>query len=74
MKIKNENYKEPDFEDVIEKSDDSEFETGQGYEDTPAKKLICKKCKGDKWIVGKGDYWTGVKCPNCLYELCVHEG
>lgn len=63
-----------DYDDVIEETEVDEFEIGQSYSDIPDKKIICKKCGSDKWIVGKGDYHTSVKCPNCKYEICIHEG
>lgn len=51
-----------------------EFEIGQGYEEIPARKVICIKCGTDRFILGKGNYYTALKCPNCLYEICIHEG
>lgn len=74
MKEKNENYQEPIPDDVIEVSDCDEFEIGQSYDIEPAKKLICKKCKNDKFFVGCGDHYTAIKCPICKYELMIHEG
>lgn len=63
-----------DFDDVLKTTRDKEFTIGQCYEEKPAKKLQCKKCKGDKFIVGQGSYYTAIKCPVCLYELCIHDG
>jgi len=51
-----------------------DFESGQAYENKPAKTLVCKKCKSKRFIVGTGSYITIIKCENCGYELCVHEG
>jgi hypothetical protein len=62
------------FDDVLEKTEDEEFTIGQSYEEKPAQKLQCKKCKSDKFIVGQGSYYTAIKCPVCLYEICIHEG
>jgi DNA-directed RNA polymerase subunit RPC12/RpoP len=74
MKKYNENYEEPNFEDVIEKTDVDEFEIGQGYDAVPDKKIRCKKCGSTEFIVGVGDYHTAIKCPKCKWELCIHEG
>ncbi len=74
MKKKNENYKESYFDEVVEFSQEDEFEIGQCYEDIPAHKLRCKKCGGDKFIVGQGSYYTAIKCPTCLWEKSIHEG
>ena len=53
---------------------EGDFEIGQCYEETPAKTLICKKCKSKKFIVGQGNYFTAIKCEKCEYEICIHEG
>ena len=74
MKKLNKNYNEPLYEDVIKETNCREFEIGQEYEGVPDKKIKCKLCGSDKWIVGRGDYHTSVKCPNCKYELCIHDG
>ena len=77
MKKLNDEYKEPDFDDVLEEVLDDEFEIGPGLTergDLPDKKIVCKKCGSDKWIVGVGDYHTAIKCPNCKYEMCIHSG
>jgi len=36
--------------------------------------LVCKVCGTDKLQVGRSTYYTAVKCPECEYEICVHEG
>lgn len=74
MKKINNDYDEPEFDDVLAKSEDDLFEIGQSYEETPVKKILCKKCGSDKWFVGKGSYYTAIKCPECLYEICIHNG
>lgn len=45
-----------------------------GYHKKPAKTIICKRCGSDKFHVGSDDFWTGIKCPNCGWELAIHEG
>lgn len=74
MKKKNNKYKEPAYKEVIEETEEDEFEIGQCYEDEPAKKLKCKKCGGGKFMVGVGSYYTAIKCENCRWELCIHNG
>lgn len=74
MKEKNRDYKEPEFEEVLEETDEDEFVIGQVYEDKPDKKLVCKKCGTDKFIIGAGTYHTSIKCPNCKYEKTIHDG
>jgi len=37
--------------------------------------LFCKQCGENKFYVGKnGKYYTAIKCINCEWELCIHEG
>lgn len=74
MKRKNNNYEEPEYEDVISETKDDEFEIGQIYENHPAKKIKCKKCGCDNFIIGIGSYYTAIKCPICKWELCIHDG
>ncbi len=62
-------YSETLFEEV----DDDTFHIGQ-YDEEPAKKLRCKKCGSEEFIVGSGEYFTAIKCPVCGWEKCIHEG
>jgi predicted Zn-ribbon and HTH transcriptional regulator len=62
------------FEELLEKISQSDWHTGQSYEDKPAQQLRCKKCGGTTFEVAQGDYWTGVRCPTCKYEIQIHEG
>ena len=59
-----------DYCELIE----GDFDIGQCYEDTPAKTLVCKKCKSKKFIVGQASYFTAIKCEKCGYEICIHSG
>jgi len=63
-----------DFDDILIETEEDCFEIGQIYDSTPAKKIRCKKCGGDKFMVGCGGYFTAIKCPNCEYEMCIHDG
>jgi hypothetical protein len=51
-----------------------DFSIGQSYVEEPAYTIICKKCGSDKFIVGRSDYYTAIKCGKCKYELCIHQG
>ena len=61
-------------EDLLEKIERGDFHIGPSYENKPDETLICKECKNDKFIVGQGSYHTSIKCPNCGWEYCVHDG
>lgn len=74
MKKYNYYYKEPNYSDVIKEVDEDEFEIGQSYEKTPAKKIKCRKCGSKEFIVGVGNYFTAIKCPKCKWEMCIHDG
>jgi len=71
----NPDYRSPSYREVIKPlpADDS-FQIGQCYDDEPATTLSCTKCGSDKFMVGKGSYFTAIKCPNCKWELCIHDG
>jgi len=40
----------------------------------PIKTYVCKKCGGDRFIVGSISYTTSIKCPTCKWEQVVHDG
>lgn len=67
-------FETPEFNDVIETIDDGKFDIGQSYESNAAETLYCKKCKTNKFIVGQGSCFTAIKCPNCGWQLCIHDG
>ena len=58
----------------IEEKDDGLFHIGQCYEKEVAKTLFCKKCGDNKFHVGRGNYYTAIKCVNCGWEICEHDG
>lgn len=53
---------------------DETFKIGQFYESKAATTLRCKLCKGTSFMVGLGSYYTAIKCVNCDWQECVHEG
>ena len=71
----NENYKQPEYDDVIQElPDDETFEIGQNYKKVAATTLSCKRCGNTAFMVGKGSYYTAVKCSACDWQLCIHDG
>jgi len=50
------------------------FSIGQYFDKNPATAIRCKTCKGLQFNVGKGSYFTAVKCVNCGWEVCIHDG
>jgi len=72
---KDENYKQPKYDEVIkELPDDETFIIGQCYEDEAATTMSCKKCGGIAFNVGQGSYYTVIKCISCDWQLCIHDG
>lgn len=54
--------------------DADRWHIGQCYVIEKARQVMCAKCKGNRFQVAQSDYWTGIKCERCGWELCVHEG
>ena len=50
------------------------FHVGQSYTKETAKTLMCSICDGTEFNVGQGDYFTAIKCVNCQWEMCIHDG
>lgn len=72
---KDENYRQPEFEDVIRMAEEDEtFFIGQSYEDCAVTTLACKKCGGKSFNVGQGSYITVIKCISCDWQLDIHNG
>lgn len=44
------------------------------YKEKKAKIIKCKNCGNRNFIVAVEDYYTAIKCPNCKWEQCIHEG
>ncbi len=61
-------------DDFILWKNDKRFHIGQGYENKVVDTCYCKHCGGDKFNVGAGSYYTAIRCINCEYEICIHEG
>jgi hypothetical protein len=61
-------------DDLTEQIDDETFHIGQCYEDDAARVLRCTKCKSREFNVGQGSYFTAIRCVNCHWEACIHDG
>jgi len=53
---------------------DNLFHIGSYEQSEPAKTLKCTICGGKKFNVGIDNCFTSIKCIECNYEVCVHEG
>jgi ribosomal protein S27E len=74
-RLKDKRYKKPDIDEVVEKfKKDKTFVIGQIYERHAATTLRCKKCKSMAFNVGSGSWFTAIKCVNCEWQICVHDG
>lgn len=40
----------------------------------PLEQVKCNICGGTTFNVAQIDYWTGIKCPTCGWETCIHSG
>ena len=60
-------------EDLLEQFNNG-WHVGQSYEKEPCTQYRCKICGSDKFEVGYDSYFTALRCPNCKYEVCVHDG
>lgn len=52
---------------------DGGFHIGQTYDGKPATQMKCS-CGCVAFHIGRGDYYTAVRCMDCRKELCIHEG
>ena len=55
---------------------DSELESDivAHWRERDIKKVQCKKCGCDEFMVGSGKYITVIKCKICKYVVRIHEG
>ena len=53
---------------------DERFHIGQMYEKKEAALIECRDCGGRSWEVGRGSYFTAIRCVNCRWEYCIHDG
>ena len=60
--------------DVLDKISNDIFHITAGFNREKLKTLVCKRCGSDEFNVGVGDYYTAIKCKNCKWELCIHDG
>lgn len=55
------------------KEEDELFHIGESDHDTVTT-LVCKLCGSRNFNVGRGGYFTAIKCVVCKWEACVHSG
>lgn len=55
---------------VIQRND---FRVKRPYQSEFPQTIICP-CGCDQFIVGKGSYFTAIRCKECGFEYVVHEG
>jgi hypothetical protein len=65
---------DPDMLDLVFTLPETLFHIGQCYEDSPAETVACKLCNSTSFNVGTASYYTAIKCVNCGWECCVHNG
>ena len=65
---------EPLKPQIIQIIDRYVFHIGQSYKNKPVMSVVCKKCGGTQFQVGVDSYFTVIKCVNCEWEMCIHEG
>ena len=59
---------------IVSEEATNDFSYEKEYMGEKIKTLVCKKCQGNRWIVGHAFCFTAIKCPTCGYEIVVHEG
>lgn len=60
--------------DILERKDDGLFHISPIDGKKPVATSYCKECGGREFNVGTGSLWTGIRCVNCGWEICIHEG
>ena len=60
------------FQEITKPKEETLFHIGDG--DMIAQTLVCKKCDGDQFNVGRASYYTAIRCVKCEWEICVHNG
>ena len=59
---------------LIKDDETVQFHVGQSYSKKVATGIACSICGGNKFNVGHGDRFTAIKCANCQWEMCIHDG
>lgn len=39
-----------------------------------SEQIVCKKCGSKEFHVAQSYCFTAIRCPNCKWEACIHEG
>lgn len=75
-----EDFLELDITEAIEKALKTNHKEEKGFFETrdcsgnPLSLLKCSQCDSVSFYVGKGSYWTAVRCIDCNHEMTVHTG
>ena len=62
-------YFEGELYDLV---DDGTFHIGDDKE--VAQTVVCRRCRGRDFNVGKGGYYSAIRCLACGWEACIHDG
>lgn len=57
---------------MVEK--DNLFHISSYSNQEPIETIKCTLCGGNEFNVGKDTFFTAIKCVECGYEVCIHEG
>lgn len=60
--------------DLVTSEVDTRFHIGQSYDDEVARTFSCRLCGGAEFFVGRGSYFTAIKCCQCQWEWAIHTG
>jgi hypothetical protein len=55
-------------------TEDRPFHIGPSYDKPPVQMIVCVKCGGSSFEVGKAAFYTAIRCVTCQWEVCTHEG
>ena len=62
-------------EDYVDDVQVGRFHVGYGRDpEGLCESFRCKKCGSERFYVGSRRFFTAIKCVNCLWEACVHDG
>ena len=64
-----------DTSKFVDKVDNKLFQIHQIHEEVGSTLMLkCKMCGAEEFYVGVGSCFTAIKCKNCKWERCIHEG
>lgn len=63
-----------DADYFCKESDEDVFHIGELCSNQAAELVKCKICGGSNFNVGRGNYYTAIRCLECQWEVCIHDG